>query len=251
MGHVDLKENFLCNWIYSFHMPLFFIVSGILENIKGKTKHTEIKNVIIKKAKSILWPYFIFSIIAIIKIYIIEGKNQAIEVALQSLFLYGYSALWFLPTLFFSQILFVIINKLEKRKKLILNSLFIIVTIILTIYLQLNNNRGQDYASVILMSFNMLNRIIIGYIFIYIGYNGYNLMLRIEKKISKQKLTIIGIAFFVVNIIMCQSNKLVDMHYSKLNNIILYYLFAIIGSFSIIYIIKYTLKESNVIEFFR
>ena len=27
-GHVD-SGNYLTNWIYSFHMPLFFLLSGI------------------------------------------------------------------------------------------------------------------------------------------------------------------------------------------------------------------------------
>ena len=32
VGHVPTIPSFLHTWIYSFHMPLFFIISGIVLN---------------------------------------------------------------------------------------------------------------------------------------------------------------------------------------------------------------------------
>ena len=36
LGHIDMGNNPLNNWIYSFHMPLFFVLSGMLMSYKNK-----------------------------------------------------------------------------------------------------------------------------------------------------------------------------------------------------------------------
>ena len=37
-GHVYCASNIVTNWIYSFHMPLFFIISGFLLNFEYRYK---------------------------------------------------------------------------------------------------------------------------------------------------------------------------------------------------------------------
>lgn len=54
LGHMHFNASFE-RYIFGFHMPLFFVVSGYLYNNKrtlGKT--------ILEKAKSLLIPYFVF-----------------------------------------------------------------------------------------------------------------------------------------------------------------------------------------------
>ena len=46
--------------IYSFHMPAFLIIGGMLSHIDNNTKFSTI---IIKRVKGTLFPYIIFSII--------------------------------------------------------------------------------------------------------------------------------------------------------------------------------------------
>lgn len=61
MGHL-LLENYKINiWIYSFHIPLFFFISGYFEK-----DNLSIKESIKKSAKSLLLPYAFFSIISYI-----------------------------------------------------------------------------------------------------------------------------------------------------------------------------------------
>ena len=66
MGHLHFSEDVFDKYIYAFHMPLFFIVSGILFN-QDKT----LKNTIISRAKALLVPYVVFggvySVIFIVK----------------------------------------------------------------------------------------------------------------------------------------------------------------------------------------
>lgn len=59
VGHSG-APNFLVNFIYNFHMPLFFFVSGFLFN----TKHLENKrHYIIKKIKGLYIPFVMWSLI--------------------------------------------------------------------------------------------------------------------------------------------------------------------------------------------
>ena len=52
----------LCSWIFSFHLPLFFILSGMLMCIK-KDNEKDLTGFIKKRFFSIMVPYFWFSLI--------------------------------------------------------------------------------------------------------------------------------------------------------------------------------------------
>ena len=64
---IDYKAYFepVYHWLASFHMPLFFIISGILLWIT-KEEQKEMKQIIQRKAKTLLLPYTTFSIIYIV-----------------------------------------------------------------------------------------------------------------------------------------------------------------------------------------
>ena len=57
IGHVS-QNSYISSFIYSFHIPLFFIISGYLYKNK--------KNYIRNKTTTILIPYLFFSIISFI-----------------------------------------------------------------------------------------------------------------------------------------------------------------------------------------
>lgn len=69
-GHSGSLENYCCKWIYSFHMPLFFIISGMLsKNFPppsgyGKERVVmSMKDNMIRLAKRLLLPYFLWCIV--------------------------------------------------------------------------------------------------------------------------------------------------------------------------------------------
>ena len=64
LGHTYPDSNSIKIWIYSFHMPLFFIISGILLN-HTNTEDKDIKSIIISKFKSLIIPYIFFELLAI------------------------------------------------------------------------------------------------------------------------------------------------------------------------------------------
>jgi fucose 4-O-acetylase-like acetyltransferase len=95
-------------WISTFIMPMFFMLSGY---VYSPDRSQDIKAYILKKAKSLLLPYFFYSLICI-PLYIAEGSNTVADV-LACLFMYKGQAIWnaplrFLFTLFFIEVVFAI-----------------------------------------------------------------------------------------------------------------------------------------------
>lgn len=115
MGHVS-ENNFISSFIYNFHMPLFFILSGYTY-VKYSKK--DIKHFSINRTKRLLLPYFIYGILTLSYWIFIERflRNQMdipILKPIINLFLatgmkdgYVYNAvLWFIPCMFLTQLIF-------------------------------------------------------------------------------------------------------------------------------------------------
>lgn len=221
-GHIYERNSFAEVWIYSFHMPLFFIISGMLLNYSNINDN--MINIIKKKIKSIILPYFTFEIVAII-IYLIESNLftlEAIRWSVIDCILVYYcraGATWFLPCLFVAEILFVVLKKYIKNDK-------IIVIISLGLYIiSLIINTEKHFLILLLKSLNGLGFIMFGY---------YMLNYIQERKINKIYLGVL----FILSIILAKLNGEVVLNELKFNNIFLYTVTSIIGSMLIIFIFK-------------
>jgi fucose 4-O-acetylase-like acetyltransferase len=116
LGHI---ANPFGDFIFSWHMPLFFMISGFF--IKTEAN---IKDLIIKDWKRLMIPYFIFSALALaitsLKIwglqreplnYLYELNAIAYWMDYKHLINTYAFVLWFLPTLFFAKIFYYTIKK--------------------------------------------------------------------------------------------------------------------------------------------
>jgi acyltransferase len=111
MGHMSLLPIGVNHLIYSFHMPLFFLISGYLYNPKNNSIYDEIKinfnRYIIPYFKIGLICFFIWGIV----IKLLKKQDINIWDSLYSLLFNTYdkincTPIWFLYTLFFSFIIF-------------------------------------------------------------------------------------------------------------------------------------------------
>lgn len=112
----------LPEWIYEFHMPLFFMLSGVVLAIKPMERFDKL---CASKIKRLILPYFIYGCLFMIPIKYLGGfydnSNMALVFA-------GYFSgidsghLWFLPALFWCMIVFTILFKI--MKKLNINSIY-------------------------------------------------------------------------------------------------------------------------------
>ena len=111
LGHVTRYEP-LVGFLYSFHVPVFFIVSGAF------FKSVPFADFVRKKLRTLVIPYFVFAALSTLYWLIIErrfrdGSVSPLSVVANVFFMSGgpdvyaqNAALWFLPALFVAEILF-------------------------------------------------------------------------------------------------------------------------------------------------
>lgn len=116
IAHIpNLGEN-ARQYIVAFHMPLFFIISGMLIRYTGKIEEST-TGFVRKRARSLLLPYAFFSVMYfVIELcrMLIKGEgewNQIYRQLFQTVCLQGVSVLWFFPALFIAEVTFVFIRK--------------------------------------------------------------------------------------------------------------------------------------------
>lgn len=95
IGHQNIPHS-VTNWIFSFHMPLFFILSGFF--FSSKRKFYEIFK---RRVKSLIIPYvFFYALNFILFCFLRDNYYSSFSFSIgQNL------ALWFLPVLFLSELL--------------------------------------------------------------------------------------------------------------------------------------------------
>ncbi len=115
------------SFITSFHMPLFFILSGYF------FKNIPFKEYLVKKAKGLLIPYMILNIIALIFVIIRDRNNFDIsefgaKIIRILLGCDGLSLGWFLIALFLASIIYWLVYKLFWNNKLMYAAILVILT---------------------------------------------------------------------------------------------------------------------------
>lgn len=255
-GHIKIPENFI-DIVYSFHMPLFFFISGCLE--KDRTLKETFKNGL----KTIIIPYAILYAlfylwwfpVSLMRHPELFGKisleNAIIKPFLGMIFGVGYNTnfsimldvpLWFLTGLFFVKILHCLLRTIFKQNNiLILLSNFVIIGIVYLIKkLELDLLFSLDSAFLALPYF------IIG-----------NVMKR-RKIIRQYKIDtiknfilvlIVAIICFVILILIVPLNGGIDINgfnYGK--NILLSYFIGMIGILSTIILSQIYQKRIKIIE---
>lgn len=110
MGHIGFGGMF-DKWIHGFHMPMFFVVSGYFY------KERTIKDLLIRRMKSLLLPYIVFGVLCSILPCAVTGQlnAEALRVLLldNTSGIYFAGALWFLTSMFFTDIIYCLLEKIS------------------------------------------------------------------------------------------------------------------------------------------
>ena len=212
LGHIYDASNPIKIWLYSFHMPLFFIISGFFAN-----KYIELKVLFKKKFKSLIIPYISFGIITMVLIMTTNGfVNELKEYVYYFITGVGRDALWFLPSLFLIEIIFNIISKIKNNsyKMLIIVGLF------------LSGLCGAHFINNMILT--TLYRTFVGLGFYSIGNYTYNRFKNINVSY------IILLILFIVSSILAIYNGCVDLWGLNFGNRFIYVFCSTINSFCII-----------------
>lgn len=246
IGHSGAPD-IIRKYIYGFHMPLFFIISGYLYNTP---KNGRLKELIIKKSRCYLMPYFILCTINLaLNIFCeslsIRGNELWLSTAKHILgILIGVSTnnlmpnctpLWFLPCIFLSTLYLYFLLTFKKKPVQILMCLCGLCIVSLLRFIN---------APQLPWHFDTA---IMGSILMLIGHE-----IKYRKLLTDNKLKplyvcllfIVGIIFISINI----SIKKIDMN----NNIYGDFAFMFCGSISISYVFMWIcshIKECAIISF--
>lgn len=118
MGHVGFGDKF-SHFIHAFHMPMFFFVSGFFY----KKREYGICAYIDKKARTLLIPYIVFGLMHWLIFIILEGFSidpliHIFTINTEGLPIAG--ALWFLTALFFTDIIYFLLDRWKIKWMIVL-----------------------------------------------------------------------------------------------------------------------------------
>ncbi|MCR4674958.1 MAG: acyltransferase family protein [Lachnospiraceae bacterium] len=133
MGHL-VEESWPGMWAYSFHLPLFFFLSGFLFSTK-----VSFKEFVSKKAKSILLPYITMGLVICFfdalwkhSLSTLSVKPAFLPQFIKNLFYFviqnRFATLWYLAVLFWINLMMYLIVKIIKKTWL---GLFVVVVLLL------------------------------------------------------------------------------------------------------------------------
>jgi fucose 4-O-acetylase-like acetyltransferase len=221
LGHIASP---LGSFIYSWHMPLFFILSGFFIKF-----NLPIKEFFIKDFQRLMVPYFLFALVGLVMEalkrialhrdsldYVHEIKGVFIWMDMTSLINSYAFVLWFLPTLFFARMLLVVIHKCIES----IAFQFIIVAILFTTSFFVELPFAID---------NSLNAIL----FLFIGNIFY--------KSYQEKYILYSLPFIAAALYLVYGIPSLDIATKNYNNIILNIFFSV----SVIYIMIAIFKRIN------
>lgn len=229
VGHsCHTPENPLNRLILSFHMPLFFFLSGVFAK---EMDYANLLGGVKSKAKRLLIPQitlgFATLLLNLIKVFMGSEKMR---------FGIGLFTGWFLPVLFICSVLFMFLSSiidLSKKK----NRLIIIVSIIVILFLTCGYRPDSPSFWV-----DWLLKTKVAFLFYYVGYitRRFSLDLGIGNIISSDVLLfVIATVLFVFS----QWNSPVFMYLNEYGNFMLFIVTSFIG---IYVVLEFSKRLTNV-----
>ena len=236
LGHMNqvIPINLLI-YIYSFHMPLFFYISGYL--YKEKYQEMSFKDYFKKRLNQLLYPYLTFSIINFVWILI---KNHSIQILAKCFISLLYSnyifetnyigAVWFLLCLFVVEIMYYIIQKYFKKYEQVMICIGLLLGVLLNQIINIKYFRLPFWSDIALFAL----------VFYHVGYI-------VKRRKNKIKINLIGklvflTIFIIINIVViiynynyCYTEKFLgktDMLYLHFGNYVYFFISAFAGIFS-------------------
>lgn len=244
MGHVEYMNTTVLQRIYVFHMPLFFLLSGILIWEKQEEKKNFIE-LLKRKWKTILFPYVLFSVLTLgIEAFrlLVKGLDEwdvLFFKGYQTLCLQGVSVLWFLPALFISEVVFV-----GMRRKLRTGSLIGGVCILTIVTAMLSQHEKILYEQNIQSTIwcfcheilSMLLRNLFCVSFVCIGYLLAKYWLRYCDKIWHE-IVAVGICVFLCMWLLpfCEG---AEIRYMSVGSLPIFFSAATVGALLVIHVCR-------------
>ena len=229
-----LNGGMLRLWIYTFHMPLFFFLSGYVFSTKN-----DFKTFVKKKCKSIVIPYFCLGVPMVLYELCTKAQNGVVTIQetlnsfLRLIVQNRLWTLWFIACLFFLNILFYGVAKLCKTDL----QIAIASIVMLLVGLLYASIGGPSLPWNVDVCFTTIPFFAVGYLY----------KRHVEKIDSLLEKRLVAIGVFVVSAILnlvCGMKSIdstftgLEMFYSKYGNPVYTYLSAFAGIICMVLISK-------------
>lgn len=158
IGHYLPEFSFLRNFIFSFHMPLFFLLSGaVMTTSDQSTRETIYQAVKRLSVNYVFWSviYIAFDFFISYLVLGLIGLPEFLRNIYSTFSLFGISVLWFFPALICAKILTILISRTIKSRiwlTVIAVAMFFIPTTINDIFHIADNRAEHFYIYTILIS---------------------------------------------------------------------------------------------------
>ena len=139
VGHLNQLPLWFEKWIFSFHMPLFFFLSGYLYKFKS------LRDVVKGGFKSLVYPYLATTLFGALIVFLLNSSEKALDPIIGSfwgcqgnpnarfvLSKLQSGPIWFLMSLFWSRIYLTLIIKVFKRSYVLICFVIGMVAIIVS-----------------------------------------------------------------------------------------------------------------------
>lgn len=246
-GHLLPEGNYLRAIIYSFHMPLFFFLSGYF---LGQDKNSVSLKESIRKQKKLFRKYIGYSVAFILFDYIIRTnllheieKSQVIWDVYKTITLYGINVLWFIPALCIAKILSqTVINKLGVKKGTVFSVIVFLIVALTSNYLSIevmakSVGRLAIYFPLVtaLRSFSMMCFVILGCLFRLMAC-------QLLQNCHKYNLGLCGLVCVALISFCTLKNDAVDIHFLQMGKPILTFISSLSGCLFVVILSMMTEK---------
>lgn len=246
MGHLEYISIPTRYFIVSFHMPMFFVISGMLMYQTGE-ENKDWKSFLKGKLKRMGLPYLSYSILFLIVEVLYTNLTHTwdkwvfIQDIWYALSLYGISVLWFLPAMFFGMLLFFIIRKkLTHRASVIVIAVLTVTMYFVNQYLEYLKNLWiyEFLLSELYYFLAMIVRSFFAMFYLAAGYYGLFIYKRYIRERFSRAIAVASIPLAILLLAsvayLSQVNGAVDIHFMIFGNPAIYIYNSFAGSTAVI-----------------
>lgn len=252
LGHLLTSGTALSIWIFSFHIPLFFFLSGYVSKIASRSVAKSLRKILI----NVILPYFIFVAIGLVVSLVIPAwRPSSLETILFDVFYnvqpesLHVGQIWFLFCLAVVQALFVLLMKINfKNRPLIVISIcsFALISFMLQTF-----NVGVWYKGDFFRLPWKIDSAFMGLFFFSLGYylRSLKLFSKFLSSVTFRKVVFVAIMLIVSVVVSIKLNSgpqlknSVNLGGNYYGNLIYFMLASLSGITFVVYVSK--LLEKN------
>jgi acyltransferase len=233
---------FIQKYIYSFHMPLFFFLSGYLF---VKEKYPSFKKFLITKVRTLLMPYLFFAVLSILfdivlrlkdNIELISFKESLIQILYLKDKVGWNEPLWYLACLFIVEIMFYFICRIKAKTTKVFT---LLICMVVGYSLCLINDLVLPWGIGVALT---------ALIFYAIG--SYTKNNKFAGRLILQNKTVFFICLTISVIIGGVLNTIVIMYYTMYGNFVYFYIASITGIVSYVQLSQFISNHNMMANIF-